>query len=220
MIIARILLTYLCFTLTVSAFAQNTASQSKKPKETPPLNQYDKKDNKHGMWFNTVAAKMGNPGYSEFGTYYHGEKTGPWYKMNTQNDLIAIENFRHDHYDGEVRYFYKGQLTVVGNYKSLDPDKEVDTIIVEDPVSGRQELVPVSTDRGSVRHGTWRYYDEETGALIKVQEYQVDDIIYEEEFEYSAKDSLYYQLRAKKLPHAVNKPYYQPPAEKQFNYTK
>ncbi|MCB0697593.1 MAG: hypothetical protein KDC07_09530 [Chitinophagaceae bacterium] len=184
-------------------YAQVVAAQqipdTKKQKQK--LNQLDSKGRKTGMWLNKIQENRGNPAYTEIGSYYNGLKTGPWYKVNIEGDLVAIENFKKDYYDGEVKYFVKGQVTCIGLYRGLNPDVEVDTIMVEDPVTGIQQLVAVRADRGAVRHGTWRFYNETTGSIEKVEEYQVDSLIYEEYFPLSKADSLYYERRNQNLPH-------------------
>lgn len=178
-------------------FAQNKPNAPKKGEE---LNKLDSKGKRQGMWLNKVPARKGEEPYSEFGNYLHGLKTGPWYKINRAGDLVAIENFRKDVFDGEVKYFTGGQVTVIGKYRGLNPDVLVDTIMVEDPVKDIQMLVPIKSEMGSVRHGTWRYYNESTGFLTKVEEYQVDDLIYEEYFDYSKEDSLRMVQRMKNMP--------------------
>lgn len=182
-----------------TAVAAQQLPDKKKLKEK--LNQYDSKGMKDGLWLNRTAERKGEVAFNEFGNYHKGEKTGLWYKMAADGDLMAIENYKRDHYDGQVKYFTNGQLTVVGMYRALNPDVVVDTIIVEEPVTGMQQLVAVSADRGTVRHGTWRFYDERTGRLEKVEEYQVDSMIYEEHFPMSRADSLYYEKRNASLPH-------------------
>lgn len=198
MIINKLISFFLLLLMATTVEAQQLPDK-KKLKEK--LNQYDSKGLKDGLWLNRIPENKGEAAYNEFGNYYRGEKTGLWYKMSAGGDLIAIENYKRDYYDGQVKYFTNGQLSVVGMYRALNPDVQVDTIIVEEPVTGMQQLVAVSADRGTVRHGTWRFYDERTGRLEKVEEYQVDSMIYEEHFPMSRADSLYYEKRNASLPH-------------------
>lgn len=183
--------------LAFDSVAQKKASL---PKSGEQLNKRDSKGVKQGMWLNRISEKRGEPAYSEFGNYLHGQKNGLWYKVNTQGDLVAIENYKKDVFDGEVKYFTNGQVTTVGRFRGLNPDVLVDTIMVEDPVKQTQTLVPIKSDVGSVRHGTWRYYNESTGMIIKVEEYQIDNLIYEEYFKYSREDSLRLMKRMKNMP--------------------
>lgn len=206
MIIKRLISVFLLLLMATAVTAQQLPDK-KKLKEK--LNQYDSKGLKDGLWLNRMPEHKGEGAFNEFGNYYRGEKTGLWYKMNIGGDLMAIENYKRDFFDGQVKYFTNGQLTVVGTYRALNPDVVIDTIIVTEPVTGMQELVAVKADRGTVRHGTWRFYDEHTGRLEKVEEYQVDNLIYEEYFPMTKADSLYYEKRNQGLPHLkknVDKP--------------
>ncbi|HEY9179004.1 MAG TPA: hypothetical protein VIN07_15030 [Flavipsychrobacter sp.] len=198
MIINRLISFFFLLLMATTVVAQQLPDK-KKLKEK--LNQYDGKGLKDGLWLNRMPERKGEAGYNEFGNYNKGEKTGLWYKMDAEGDLMAIENYKRDSYDGQVKYFTNGQLTVVGMYRALNPDVVVDTIMVIEPVTGMQELVAVKADRGTVRHGTWRFYDQRTGRLEKVEEYQVDNLIYEEYFPMSKADSLYYEKRNANLPH-------------------
>lgn len=169
-----------------------------------PLNQKDARGKAHGTWYVQQPARMGEPAFIEFGNYDHGRKAGIWYKLDGEGQLIAMERYRDDVLDGEVKYFENGYLTCVGHYRGLNPRQKFDTIIVADPITGLEKLVSVSTDRGALRHGTWRYYDPQTGRLIKEEEYQVDDLIGEKTFGLTKEDSTYYQKRVRTLPHVKN----------------
>ena len=184
----------------ISLEAMAQTMPDKKSSKTK-INQKDAKGHKQGMWLNNVKETRGERAYTEFGTYYNSLKSGLWYKINSVGDLVAIENYKKDVLDGEVKYFVKGQVTCIGLYRGLNPDVAIDTIMVVEPVTGEETLVAVEADRGSVKHGTWRFYDELTGAITKVEEYQVDSLIYEEYFTMSKQDSAYYEQRNKNLPH-------------------
>jgi antitoxin component YwqK of YwqJK toxin-antitoxin module len=157
------------------------------------------------MWIVSQPAAMGEGGFTEFGKFDHGFKYGPWYKIDEQGDLTAMETFRNNVLDGEVKYFIKGRLSAVGYYKGLNPETEYDTIMVEDPVTGQQILRAVHNERNTVRHGPWRFYDVETGRLVREEEYQVDSLINSKEFPMSKADSLYYQKRESQMPHNKKK---------------
>ncbi|HXS35369.1 MAG TPA: hypothetical protein VN721_01610 [Flavipsychrobacter sp.] len=198
--------------LGIDAAAQTAVSSN----NNPVLNKTDINGKKNGLWLISQQALRGEPAYSEFGNYAHGNKIGKWYKMDDEGELVAIENYKYNVLDGEVKYFDKGQLTIIGHYRSLNPAYPYDTIVVTDPVSGLERLAYAPTDKGTLRHGIWRYYDPQTGRLVKEQEYQVDSLIYEKEFTLSKTDSLYYEKRNKSLPHLKSEPY-TPPKSKQFS---
>jgi hypothetical protein len=197
------------FVLALLYFAmQATAQQITKvsePKAPATINQVDAAGKRHGLWLLGEEARMGETAFKEFGTYDHGDKTGPWYKIDNDGELFAIENFRNDLLDGEVKYFDKGRLNAVGRYRGLNPERRTDTVIVEDPETGLQMLRSVPVDHSSVRHGMWRFYDVQNGRLTREEEYQIDSLIYSKDFPMSKADSLYYQKRDKGLPHNKKK---------------
>jgi hypothetical protein len=139
------------------------------------------------------------------GHYDHGQKNGFWYISDGQGNMITIESYKHDVRDGEVKYFEQGQLTCVGHYRGLNPKVALDTVLIVDPISGDEKLVAVPTERGSIKHGSWRFYDPISGRLIKEEEYQVDALIFKKEFSISPADSSYYQMRNRLLPHNANR---------------
>jgi hypothetical protein len=196
-----------------SSFAQNTGVQ----KTNEPINQVDGQGKRHGMWLNSVKCPDEEGACSEFGRYDHGRKMGVWYKVNREGELIAAENYRNGALDGESKYYDEGKLICIGHYRGMNPDNLYDTIIVTDPVTGAEELRQVNTDRGSQKHGTWKYFDDETGRLIKEEEYQVDVLIYRKDYPMSAADSARYAERNAKLPHN-QKRNYTPPPSKMFSY--
>lgn len=204
----------MCLLLCTAGAKAQTQSQEK----PQTLNQVDTKGQRNGLWWLSKPERMGEPAYTEFGMYDHGSKMGPWYKMNSEGEVTAIENFKNNVLNGEAKYFEQGHLYCIGNYRGLNPKNMYDTVIVTDPVTGAESLRAVRTDRGHLRHGLWRYYDPQTGRLIREEEYQVDDLIYQKEFGLTKTDSLYYQQRVQALPH--NQPVnYTPPANRRHNYT-
>lgn len=208
------------FILFFSLLALNVSAQSKKDdKEAKSnINNFDSKGKRQGMWMFSREASMGESAYSEFGNYLHGLKTGLWYKVDELGDLIAVERYKNNVLDGEVKYYTNGRLIIKGNYKALNPNVEVDTFIVTDPVTELQKIVTVSTTRGTVKNGMWYYYDAESGRIIKEEEYQIDNLIYKKVFPYSKSDSSHYNQRV--LPHTKGKEkYFRPPVEKQNRYT-
>lgn len=189
-------ITYLlAILLTISAvLARAQASE-------PNLNRKDAQGKPDGLWYIYESARMGEPGKSEFGSYDHGNKTGLWYAADNRGNIVSIESYKYNQRDGEAQYFEHGQLVCAGQYKGLNPNYEIDTVLVVHPTTGDERLVYIPTERGSVRHGRWRYYDELTGRLIREENYQVDELIFRKDFPVSPADSLYYSERNKRLPH-------------------
>lgn len=207
----RCLLTWLllaCFP--VGAFAQQEARAA-------ALNQTDKRGHKQGMWYVQQPERMGEDAYIEFGNYNANRKTGLWYHINNVNEITAIEQYRNNVLDGEVKYFENGRLITTGHYRGLNPDQAFDTIFVEHPVTGAEKLTIIPTDRGTLRHGLWRYYDPATGRLVREEEYQVDELLSRQVFTIANTDSAYYEQRNKRLPHNTGAKY-QPPKSKRVHY--
>lgn len=179
--------------------------------EKTEINMRDPLGKQHGLWSSFSPAQHSEPATSTFGYYSHGEKYGTWYTSDQTGNLKSIENFKQNVRDGEVKYFENGQLTCIGHYRGLNPKVELDTVHITDPITGLESWVNVPTERGSVRHGRWRFYDELSGRLLKEEQYQVDELIYKQDFSISAADSLHYQKRNAMLPHRGNT---LPPASK------
>ena len=209
----RLLFVFLLLTLSSwLALGQITANAS-----GSPLNGTDKRGCKQGMWYIKQPERMGEDAYSELGNYNAGRKTGLWYHMNNLGEITAIEQYRNNVLDGEVKYFENGNLVCIGHYRGLNPDRAYDTIFVEHPITGVEKLTVISTDRGTLKHGLWRYYDLQTGRLIREEDYQVDELIYRQVFSIANADSLYCEQRNKRLPHNT-KHIYKPPPGKRYHY--
>ncbi|MES2479168.1 MAG: hypothetical protein V4561_08775 [Bacteroidota bacterium] len=169
------------------------------------INQLDESGKPHGLWYTYTPAERGEAAESKFGHYDHGDKMGLWYVNDGKGNMISIETFKFNVRDGEAKYFENGQLTCIGHYRGLNPKVALDTVLIVDPITGDEKWVSVPTERGSVRHGSWRFYDEFSGRLIKEEQYQIDELIYKKDFSISASDSAFYQKRNAILPHKGNK---------------
>lgn len=203
----------------VSVKAQETEQRAPQHREKAPVNQVDSRGQKHGMWWIAVSPRMGEPGLTEFGNFDHGVKYGVWYKLDTEGDLVAIESFRNNVLDGEVKYYDRGRLYCTGHYRGLNPKNKFDTIMVMDPITHLESYRMVATDQGSMRHGTFRYFNPVNGHLIKEEEYQVDELVYKKEYEVSAaSDSILIKQHELRMPHKKGS-YYTPPPGKRVSYT-
>jgi hypothetical protein len=172
------------------------------------INRIDRNGKAQGPWIMEVGAYKGEDGYLEYGNYEDGLKEGTWRKLSDEDLPLAIETYRRGVLNGEVKYYTKGRLTCVGHYRGLNPLQKMDTIWVEDAVTGAELMRVIETERGSLRHGQWLYYDELNGRLLRQEEYQVDDLIASRNFE--SMDSAAIQKRIKGLPHN-DKHYKAPP---------
>jgi len=187
--------------LIIGATAQVKTTQSK-PVKPAATNKVDSKGVRIGFWWIVNKERMGEDAYTEFGHYDHGSKTGRWYKMDGQNDLISIESYKDDILNGEARYFEKGKLTCIGHYRGINHYSLYDTIVVVDPVNGSEHQRALLAEKGTQRHGSWKYYDPQTGRLLKEEEYQVDNLIYKKEYAAAKIDSTVYFRQLKRMQQA------------------
>ena len=136
------------------------------------VNRIDMNGNKQGEWIVHVERLRGEPGYEAEGVFVNNRKEGPWRVYSLMGDLIGIENYRWGNKDGIAQYFnINGQLRLEQSWKALNPDKVYDTIQVEDinKLNSYHEVI-VKNEGASLKHGTWKYYDE-NGAVIRMETY-------------------------------------------------
>lgn len=191
--------------------AQQYKSVSK-PKDD--INKLDGNGNRHGTWLLSQAGRMGENSFSEFGVYEHGIKTGVWYKVDGEGELMSVETFKNNVLDGEVKYYDRGKLSSIGHYIGLNPAQPYDTFYVTDPVTDAEVRRIIATERHTMRHGMWRFYDTDNGRLVREEDYQVDELIFQKDYELSKEDSLYYAQRQLKMPHTKKRSYTPPPAKR------
>jgi len=195
--VRQILFFFLILALPTAAFAQEA-------ERTEPLNARDAAGKPHGLWYIRQPARMGEPASTQWGMFEHGAKTGVWYTTDAEGELISTERFRAGLKHGEARYFERGRVLAAGPYLALNATRAWDTVWVTDAVTLAERRVPIRTERGSIRHGLWRFYDAESGRLVREVDYQADEAVYERTFLISAQDSSYYRQRAARLPHVRN----------------
>jgi hypothetical protein len=207
------------FYIIISLLLCSSYAIAQKPAITTPttVNSVNAQGKKHGFWYLVHAGNLGEETYSEMGNYDNGNKTGVWYILDGTGDIGAIESYRYNVLNGEVKYFEAGKISCIGHYLGLNPAHKFDTIQVADAITGVENTWIVPTEYGTFKHGMWQYYDVVTGRLTKEMEYQMDSVIYKREFALTAADSAYYNKR--RLPH-TRKQYYEPPADKQYKYTR
>ncbi len=137
------------------------------------LNCTDVKGNRQGKWVIHVDPIRMNPGYEEEGVYVDGRKEGPWRQFTLQGDPKAFENYRYGLKDGLCQYFnIQAGLIREESWKAIDPQNPYDTIDVQD-VHDPNKFVKtrIKLEGTTLRHGTWRYYDNYTGALVKTEQW-------------------------------------------------
>lgn len=133
----------------------------------------DKAGLKQGSWIESRPALRGEPGCEEEGIYKDGQREGYWRRYSLQGDLLAIENYDRGGKSGLQRYYnFLGSLEREENWRAYNPDAPYDTI----PVYGEGsndvlEFKVVKVETYSVKEGIWKYYDPETGRLIRTEEW-------------------------------------------------
>jgi hypothetical protein len=141
------------------------------------LNRVDANGLKQGRWVVHVDALRGEPGYEEEGVYKDDKKEGTWRTYNLQGDLTAIENYKWGYKNGQCEYFNLMGRVREESWKAIDPKNPYDTIDVPDLNSDAVYKRVIKVDAFTVKHGTWNYYDPQTGALIKTEEYVLDQLV-------------------------------------------
>ncbi|GAO43516.1 hypothetical protein [Flavihumibacter petaseus] len=134
------------------------------------INRVDANGKKQGPWVNHIDPLRGEPGYEEEGVYKDDRKEGTWRNFNLTGDLFAIENYRWGFKDGASQYFnISGGLTREESWRAFNPDKEYDSVDVEDVNSpGNYTIVVVKNEGAAVKHGTWKFYDGD-GFITKTE---------------------------------------------------
>jgi len=149
------------------------------------LNRVDVNGKKQGIWVNRVEALRGEPGYEEEGYYLDDRKEGEWKLFNLMGDLIGLENYKWGLKDGTATYFsLHGGVRLQQSWKALNPDKLYDTLQVEDIDNlNSYRTVIVKNEGAALRHGEWRYFNPETGALLRVERYEFGEAVKDKEDE-------------------------------------
>lgn len=137
------------------------------------LNRIDQQDRKQGPWINHYDQVRGEPGYEEEGWYKDGRKEGEWKLFSLPGDLVGKEHYKWGLKDGLCQYFtMNGNLRLEQSWKALNPDKLYDTIEVEDldKLDSYRKVI-IKNEGAAIKHGTWKYFDGETGQLVRSETY-------------------------------------------------
>ena len=136
------------------------------------LNCVDFNDLKQGRWIVTTPKLRGEPGFEAEGVFKNNRKEGLWRTFNLMGDLIAQENFKWGNKNGRCLYFTLAGLEREESWRAVNPDKAYDTLDVVDPGNPNQyERIVVKNDGNSIKHGIWKTYSPNTGALLETEEY-------------------------------------------------
>jgi len=140
------------------------------------LNCVDQADLKQGKWVVRYDEVRGEPGYEEEGIYKDGKREGAWRRYNLQGDLLAIEGFRWGNKNGICQYFTpNGELMREESWRAVNPMNPYDTVEVadwdKDPLGLITKAVVVKLEGSSVKHGPWKFYEPQTGFIVKTENY-------------------------------------------------
>jgi hypothetical protein len=139
------------------------------------INCVDKNNLKQGKWVNHVDEIRGEPGFEEEGEFKNNRKEGIWRLYSLQGDLTGVENYKWGNKDGVSQYFSpSGALIREEGWKAMNPDKQYDTLEIEDiDHLDHYKTVIVKNDGVAIKHGEWKYYDPVSGIIIKTETYSV-----------------------------------------------
>lgn len=143
------------------------------------LNRVDKQGLRQGPWVVAVPDLRGERGYEEQGNFVNGKKEGDWTRFSLEGIKIADEQFRWGMPNGKQQYYtYFGGLSRVESWRAIDPANAFDTVMVydlQDPDKVIGQVV-VKNEGVAVKHGSWIYYNPQTGKVEEKVEYVMNRI--------------------------------------------
>src|SRR6516225_4002569 len=139
------------------------------------LNCTDNSDKRQGRWSIHVDELRGEPGYEEEGLYKNNRKEGLWRVYTLGGDISGVEFYKWGLKDGVCQYFgMNGSLLREESWRAINPDKEYDTIQVEDlDHLDHYRTVVVKNEGAAIKDGTWKYYDPATGMIAREETYTI-----------------------------------------------
>jgi hypothetical protein len=144
------------------------------------LNCVDMNGKKQGRWVNELPPLRGEKGYEEQGVYINDKKEGQWQQFTLDGDLLAIENYRWGNKHGRCMYYNPfGQPVREESWRAVNPENPYDTIDIfglDDPNKViRKDIIKL--DGHTLRHGAWKYFDQDLGTVIKTENYRYDKLV-------------------------------------------
>ncbi len=157
--------------VTISCFAQYKEYKLNPNGDT--INIINKEGKKIGKWVVEMPELRGEPGYVEEGIYLNGLKEGFFRRYTIQGDLLAVENYFQGGKEGLQQYFtFMGNLEHEEYWRAYNPDHPYDTIaIYGDGNNEINSFKVVKAETYSVKDGDWKYYEPETGRVIRVEKW-------------------------------------------------
>lgn len=164
-----------CLVFSVSSYSQYKSFIIGVKGDT--LNVVDNAGLQQGRWVVKVAPLRGEGGYEEEGYYKDGKKDGTWRKYSALGDLMAIENYKFGNKNGICSYYTPYGIAREESWRSIDPENPYDTVDVPDLHTDQVYRRVVKIDASTVKHGTWNFYNPETGVITKTEEYILDKLV-------------------------------------------
>jgi hypothetical protein len=144
------------------------------------LNCVDMKGVKQGRWVNEMPPLRGEKGFEEQGIYINGKKEGQWQQFTLDGDLLAIENYRWGNKHGRCMYYTPfGQPVREESWRAVNPDNPYDTVDIydlKDPSKVLRKEV-MKLEGHTLRHGTWKYFDQDLGTVLRTEQYRLDKLV-------------------------------------------
>ncbi|HVU95910.1 MAG TPA: hypothetical protein VHE34_11830 [Puia sp.] len=139
------------------------------------LNCVDQNDKKQGRWVIHVDELRGEPGYEEEGVFKNNRKEGLWRTYTLGGDISGVEFYKWGLKEGVCQYFgMNGTLLREESWRAINPDKEYDTLQVEDVDKlDSYKTVVVKNEGAAIKDGVWKYYDPATGRVARQETYTV-----------------------------------------------
>lgn len=139
------------------------------------LNCVDQSGKKQGRWVIHVDELRGEPGYEEEGVFKNNRKEGLWRNYTLGGDISGVEFYKWGLKDGVCQYFgMNGTLLREESWRAINPDKEYDTLQVEDVDHlYTYKTVIVKNEGAAIKDGIWKYYDPSTGMVARQETYTV-----------------------------------------------
>ncbi len=172
---------FIFFTVCVLFTSIGAMAQCKSYKVTDrgdTINCVDLSGLKQGPWLESFPTRRGNPGYEEEGLYADGKKEGVWRRYSLQGDVLAMETYKWGLLNGKSMYYSLFGLEREESWWAIDPGKPFDTLEVPDLyVDGEYRTVIVPNEGRSMKHGTWNFYNSQTGRIERSEEFIRDSAV-------------------------------------------
>lgn len=141
------------------------------------LNRVDMNNLKQGQWLIEQPPLRGEPGYLETGIYINDKKEGAWSTYTLIGDILSNENYKWGLKNGLSTFYNSMGVERIESWRAFNPANAYDTIDVPDLHSDTVYKRIIKSEPESAKHGTWSFYNAATGALIKTEEWILNQMV-------------------------------------------